>query len=130
MIQKIWHGLIYSAKAFIGFCLLVILAIKYDEIPYINPYLLFIYFTSLIACVVSIGLTIFPKLSKLSYMVFFLSLIVFLLLDNSSPIKDSINCSAIEHGTWDYTLNICRQDCLTWDKELGCVPVTKENISK
>ena len=84
MIQKLWHSLIFSAKAFIGFCLLVILAIKYDEIPYINPYLLFIYFTSLIACVVSIGLTIFPKISKISYAVFFSSLIIFLLIDNSS----------------------------------------------
>lgn len=109
MIQKLWHGLIFSAKAFIGFCLLVILAIKYKEVPNINPYLLFAYFISLIACVASIGLTIFPKISKISYAVFFSSLIIFLLLDNSSPIKDSLNCSAVEHGTWDNTLNICRQ---------------------
>ena len=110
MIQKLGHGLIFSAKAFIGFCLLVILAIKYKEVTNINPYLLFTYFTSLIACVVSIGLTIFPKISKISYVVFFSSLIVFLLLDNSSPIKDSLNCSAAEHGTWDNTQGICRQD--------------------
>ena len=88
MIQKLWHALIFSVKAFIGFCLLVILAIKYKEVTNINPYLLFAYFTSLIACVVSIGLTIFPKISKVSYMVFFISLIVFLLLDNSSMVLE------------------------------------------
>lgn len=31
-------------------------------------------------------------------------------------------CLSEEHGVWDYEQNICRHDCLTWNKEQGCVP--------
>ena len=31
---------------------------------------------------------------------------------------------------YDPTQKICRDDCLTWDDEIGCVPITKENIEK
>ena len=24
----------------------------------------------------------------------------------------------------------CRSDCLTWDDEIGCIPITQENIEK
>lgn len=31
---------------------------------------------------------------------------------------------------YDPEQNICREDCLTWDAKLGCVPVTPENVRK
>lgn len=31
---------------------------------------------------------------------------------------------------WDYEQKICRDDCLTWNDKIGCVPITKENIEK
>ena len=31
---------------------------------------------------------------------------------------------------YDPVQKICRDDCLTWDKKYGCVPITKENIEK
>ena len=31
---------------------------------------------------------------------------------------------------YDPEQKICRSDCLTWDKQIGCVPLTQENIEK
>ena len=31
---------------------------------------------------------------------------------------------------YDPEQKICRDDCLTWDETVGCVPITKENIRK
>ena len=31
---------------------------------------------------------------------------------------------------YDPMQKICRDDCLTWDDKIGCVPITKENIEK
>lgn len=31
---------------------------------------------------------------------------------------------------YDPVQRICRDDCLTWDDKIGCVPITKENIEK
>ena len=31
---------------------------------------------------------------------------------------------------YDPSQNICRDDCLTWDNNVGCVPITEENIKK
>lgn len=31
---------------------------------------------------------------------------------------------------YDPEQKICRDDCLTWNKIEGCVPITKENIEK
>ena len=40
------------------------------------------------------------------------------------------HCLSEENGVWDDEQKICRQDCLTWNKKDGCVPVTEENIKK
>lgn len=31
---------------------------------------------------------------------------------------------------YDPVQKICRDDCLTWNEKIGCVPITKENIEK
>lgn len=31
---------------------------------------------------------------------------------------------------YDPEQKICRNDCLTWDEKIGCVPITAENIRK
>lgn len=31
---------------------------------------------------------------------------------------------------YDPEQKICRDDCLTWDEKIGCVPITEENIRK
>ena len=31
---------------------------------------------------------------------------------------------------YDPVQKICRDDCLTWDEKIGCVPMTEENIRK
>ena len=31
---------------------------------------------------------------------------------------------------YDPVQKICRDDCLTWNDKIGCVPITKENIEK
>ena len=52
-----------------------------------------------------------------------IGIIFFLLSDND------MNC--LDTGkVYDPIHKICRDDCLTWNKEVGCVPITKENIEK
>ncbi len=31
---------------------------------------------------------------------------------------------------YDPIQKVCRDDCLTWNNEIGCVPITEENIEK
>lgn len=31
---------------------------------------------------------------------------------------------------YDPEQKICRDDCLTWDEKIGCVPITEENIRR
>lgn len=31
---------------------------------------------------------------------------------------------------YDSLQKTCRDDCLTWDKKSGCIPITEENIEK
>lgn len=39
--------------------------------------------------------------------------------------------SCLDQGlVWDYDQRICRNDCLTWNKADGCVPITEENRKK
>ena len=39
-------------------------------------------------------------------------------------------CLSEGHGVWDADRRECRQDCLTWREDIGCVPITEENIIK
>ena len=48
--------------------------------------------------------------------------VVFLLND------DKGRCLSEDGGVWDEERQECRQDCLTWSWETGCVPITEENI--
>jgi hypothetical protein len=50
--------------------------------------------------------------------------LVYILTDNVA------NCLSEGHGVWDDDRKECRQDCLTWRKDLGCVPITEENARK
>ena len=43
---------------------------------------------------------------------------------------DKGHCLSEEGGVWDDNQKICRQDCLTWNKKDGCIPITEENIKK
>ncbi|MBQ9034886.1 MAG: hypothetical protein IJ099_02865 [Alphaproteobacteria bacterium] len=42
---------------------------------------------------------------------------------------DEMSCLDIGE-IYDPVQKICRDDCLTWNDEIGCVPITKENIEK
>lgn len=43
---------------------------------------------------------------------------------------DKGHCLSEGHGVWDADRQECRQDCLTWRKDIGCIPITEENIIK
>ena len=43
---------------------------------------------------------------------------------------DKAWCLSEGHGVWDADRRECRQDCLTWREDIGCVPLTKKNITK
>ena len=45
-------------------------------------------------------------------------------------LDDKAWCLSEGHGVWDADKRECRQDCLTWREDIGCVPITKENITK
>lgn len=53
-----------------------------------------------------------------------ISSILFLMFDREGY------CLSEEGGVWDDNQKICRQDCLTWNKKDGCIPITEENIRK
>lgn len=125
------------AKILLKLLVLIILAVgfavEYINTAEINSYLRYTYIFVMFVCSFSFLFTFIKKYRQIAYIVFILSFMSFLLMGRIPAIKlihDSIACLEAEKGVWDYTLNICRQDCLTWDKELGCIPVTKENISK
>ncbi len=52
-----------------------------------------------------------------------IGIIIFLWLD------DEMYCLDIGK-IYDPIQKICRDDCLTWNKTEGCVPITKENMEK
>ena len=126
-IAKILFKLLVLITLTVGF------GVEYINTKEINPYLRYAYILVMFVCSFSFLFTFIKKYRQIAYIVFILSFMSFLLMGKIPAIKlihDSIACLEAERGVWDNTLNICRQDCLTWDKELGCVPVTKENISK
>ena len=45
-------------------------------------------------------------------------------------IDDKAQCLSEGQGVWDADRRECRQECLTWREDIGCVPITKENIIK
>jgi len=62
----------------------------------------------------------------------FLSVIIFLCIYLCFIEPDFLDIDiCLDRGSvWDYEQKICRDDCLTWNKTEGCVPLTKENIEK
>ena len=88
-------------------------AVEYINTTEINPYLRYAYILVMFVCSFSFLITFIKKYRKIAYIVFILSFMSFLLMGKIPVIKllhDSISCLEAEKGTWDYTLNICRQD--------------------
>lgn len=60
----------------------------------------------------------------------FLTGIIFLCIYLCFIEPDFLNIdSCLDRGyVWDYKQKICRDDCLTWNDKVECVPITEENI--
>lgn len=57
--------------------------------------------------------------------VIFIVLIVLFVLD---PYWLSVD-SCLDNGkVWDYEKNVCREDCLIWQEEFGCIKLTEKQI--
>ena len=56
--------------------------------------------------------------------------IVVICYDGYLMMDDKAWCLSEGDGVWDADKRECRQDCLTWREDIGCVPITQENITK
>lgn len=109
--------MLFIAKILLKLLVLITLtvgfAVEYINTAEINPYLRYAYILVMFVCSFSFLITFIKKYRKIAYIVFILSFIIFLLMGRIPAIKlihDSISCLEAEKGTWDYNLNICRQD--------------------
>lgn len=56
------------------------------------------------------------------------SLFGFIMINIIDPHWLSIDSCLDDGKVWDYEQNICRDDCLTWQEEFGCIKLTKKQI--
>lgn len=97
---------------------------EYSNIRGINTIFLFFYCLAVCVCSLSLILTVFIPIRRISYILFILSFILWLSIRNFVPeISDQLRkIDCIEVGkVWDEDKKNCRTDCITWNKEQGCV---------
>ena len=130
------------AKGFVFLLKLAILTIfllwfTYDSVivsPMQNIYVLIFYESLMLINIIALAVTLFKKNNRKVYLVFVLSLAAYILsYFYLIPVVEqhgADRCLDSGRGVWDYNRHECRQDCLTWNKDVGCVPITEENINE
>lgn len=110
-------------KLFILFVMFGLMAVDWTIVQSIPHHILNIYSLVMFVCLASFGLTIFPKIKKICYIVFFISLITYICMYNFiDDIKEQhLIDSCMDLGNvWDYKEHRCRTDCWRWTFEKGC----------
>lgn len=64
----------------------------------------------------------------LGLLILVLLLIGFVILFVLNPYWLSIDTCLDEGKVWDYKQNVCREDCLIWQGEFGCIKLTEKQI--
>lgn len=110
-------------KLFILFILFVLMGIDWVIVQSIPKSILYSYGFVMFVCLASLGLTILPKIRKLCYILFLISLTIYICMYNFVPdIKEQhlIEKCMDMSNVWDYNEHRCRTDCWRWTDEKGC----------
>lgn len=111
-------------KLFVLFVMFGLMLIDWMIVYTVPQHILYTYGFVMFVCLVSFGLTMFSKIRKISYIIFFLSLIIYICMYNFVPdIKEQhlIDGCMDLGNVWDYNEHRCRTDCWKWDYKLGCL---------
>ena len=130
MKRRILFIIKHICKAIIYFILLSILGINYAIVIGIEPFLQYIYGTIAVICLGAFGVSYWARYKKIAYIVFSLTLVGFILMSKYVPeIKEQLDIDVcLDRGmVYDPTQKICRQDCIKWDRVLGCIKETTPN---
>ena len=117
MIRKIF------IKLFILFIMFGLMLIDWMIVQSIPRQILNIYGLVMFVCLASFGLTIFPKIKKICYIIFFISLTIYVYMYNFiDNIKEQhlIDGCMDMGNVWDYDEHRCRADCWRWTPENKC----------
>ena len=110
-------------KLFILFIMSSLMIIDWMIVQSTPQYILSIYGFVMFVCLTSFGLTIFSKIRKISYILFSISLTIYICMYNFVPdIKEKhlIDACMDLGNVWDYKEHRCRTDCWRWSLEKGC----------
>lgn len=134
MIKNILLNLYKCLELIVKLAIFCILSLwfGYDFIiVFLMPlYMLIIYGCVMAGCLLSLLVIIFFRKHKMSYFYFavFLGIYIVLFLYAPPVVEQHLadRCIDSGHGVWDYQEHRCRQDCLKWTTEQGCIPLPKE----
>lgn len=129
MKKKLLVVIKHLLKAIIFFGMMAVLGISWVITLGITPLWFYLYGTVVIIALGAFGLSYCQKYRKIAYIVWGMALVVFILMGKYVPeIKEQHDIDAcMDSGkVYDPVQKICRDDCLTWSKETGCVPIQKK----
>lgn len=111
-------------KLFLCAILFAFFAIDLFEVDLKNKTILITYTSVMFVSLLSLFLTIFPKLYKIALGLFIISFTVYIYMyNNVAEIVEQhnlVNCLNIGK-VYDPNQKICRTDCWKWDEKLGCL---------
>lgn len=111
-------------KLFLCAILFAFFTIDLVEINLENKKNFITYISVMFVSLLSLFLTIFPKLYKIALSIFVISFIAYIYMyNNVEEIVEQhnlVNCLNLGK-VYDHTKKICRTDCWKWDNKLGCL---------
>ena len=136
MLKKIENFIVNIAKLTLKIAifllLLVFFAIDFFIAFSITEYSFVIYGIVMVICLTSFAATFFASIRKVSYIIFAISFIIYLLMFFYYPPiveRQAIDrCFDSGSGVWDYNEHRCRADCWKWDKEHGCYKIELNSL--
>ena len=129
MKKKLLAVIKHLLKAIIFLGMMAVLGISWAITAGISPLWFYLYGTVVIIALGAFGLSYCQKYRKIAYIVWGMALVVFILMGTYVPeIKEQhyIDACMDSGKVYDPIQKICRDDCLTWSKETGCVPIQKK----
>ena len=136
MLKKIVNLIVNIAKLTLKIAiflpLLVFFAVDFFIAFSITEYSFIIYGIVMVICLISFAATFFASIRKVSYIIFAISFIIYLLMFFYYPPiveRHAIDrCFDSGSGVWDYNEHRCRADCWKWDKEHGCYKIELNSL--
>jgi len=135
MSKQMWGKVVKIFKVFVkllaGMILVAFFTMDYFFARSITKWQLYVYVLVMFVCAFSFFLTFVEKVRKAALVVFFVSLAIYVWMDNFVPeivIVHKIEECVDSGNVWDDHQNICRDDCWHWNEEQGCFPLMKDDL--